>query len=173
MIKIIQSSQEALKVAHELSQLHGIKDNFEVALTGSFAEGVQKKSSGLDFILKLKEKDKKNLVGNFTILKTIAAFMEEHYYNKYHIIWYDLLEEDEVNQLKKASKLGLIKNPNSPFTNIVEQAIWVHEHFGEEDIEEDFEEDFEEDIEEDIDFEEEYIEFEGIEEDDDIIELEE
>lgn len=170
MIKIIQSSEEALKVAHELSELHGIKGNFEVGLTGSFAEGTQKKSSGLDFILKRTENGKKDLVGNFTILRTISAYMQEHYYNKYHIIWYDLLEEDEVKKLKNASKIGVAKNPASPFTNAINLASWVKDKFSEKD--EDIDEEDEED-ELELDFEEEETEEEELDEDDDIIELEE
>lgn len=126
MLKFLENSDEVLDFLEVLAEQDTMKD-FRIGVSGSYAEGLNKKNSAIDIVLKLKDGGDKSLIGSFEIINYIHSFMEDVYSNKVCIYWLDLLEKDETVLLDYMSKNGYEANPESAYTNLVGSAKWVDE----------------------------------------------
>lgn len=126
MLKFLQNSDEVVELLHSLSACPEL-ESFRVGFAGSFANGVNKKASPIDIVLKLKDDGNESEVGSLDINYFIASFMESAYSNKYHILWLDLLEKDELDIIDFMRNEGVEANPESVYTNIVAEVHWIDE----------------------------------------------
>lgn len=147
MLKIVENGQEAVEIIANLAEQSFMKD-FQVGLTGSFVKGTHKKASSIDIVLKLKSEGEKHLVGNMALTNKILNFLGGYYHHKFNIMWLDLLAKDEEDIVSFIQEEGVEANPESVYTNVVEDLQWV--------LDED-----EEDNDEDEDLEEEGDEIDG------------
>lgn len=132
MLKFLQTFDEALDLINELAEKPELS-SFEVGLTGSYATYMNKKSSPIDIVLKLKEGMDETLIGSMEIVELIHNATKNLYSNKLQIIWLDLLEKDEEDMISYAQRHGMEANPISAYTNIVESIKWSDDHSGDSD----------------------------------------
>lgn len=126
MLKFLQNRDEALDLAHSLADCPELSA-FEVGIAGSYVTGLNKKASAIDIVLKLKDGEDKNLIGDLDISFYIHQYMAPIYSNKIKIIWLDLLEKDEESLLEFMAEEGVEHNPESAYTNIVGDICWVND----------------------------------------------
>lgn len=126
MLKFLQNRDEAIDLVHSLSECPELAD-FKLGLAGSFVLGLNKKSSPIDIVLKLKEDKSSDMIGSFYINGFIRKYLSDFYSNKVHIIWLDLLEKDEEFLLEYMPKVGVEMNPESAYTNIASSVKWVND----------------------------------------------
>lgn len=124
MLKFLQTRDEAVDLAHNLAELPELKA-FKVGVAGSYVTGLNKKGSAIDIVLKLRDGQNKDLIGDLDINWAIRSTIEPAYSNKIHIIWLDLLENDEEDLLKFMASEGVENNPESAYTNIVGDVRWA------------------------------------------------
>lgn len=132
MLKFLENRDEVVDLLHYLSE-NTLLSSFKLGVAGSYAEGLNKKSSPIDIVLKLREGEDKSLIGNLDVSYQIHRLMHNVYSNKVQIIWLDLLEKDEEGLLNFVRTHGVEANPESAYTNIVEAVHWVED--GDEDSE--------------------------------------
>lgn len=126
MLKFVENRDEAMDIVSALASQPEV-EAFRVGLAGSYAVNTNKKASSIDIVLKLKDGKDSELIGDFNISEAIFRFIEAAYSNKINLIWLDLLEVDETALLDYMAKAGMEKNPESVYTNIVEEVKWVDE----------------------------------------------
>jgi hypothetical protein len=126
MLKFLQNRDEAIDLVHSLSECPELSD-FKLGLAGSFVQGLNKKASPIDIVLKLKEDKNSDMIGSFYINGFIRKYLSDLYSNKVHIIWLDLLETDEESLLEYMPKVGVEMNPESAYTNIASTVKWVND----------------------------------------------
>ena len=124
MLKFLQTSDEVVDLLQSLSSCPELS-SFRVGFAGSYSTGTNKKASAIDIVLKLKENGDKNEIGSIYINSFIGQFMESAYSNKYHILWLDMLEKNEVAVHDFMAAEGLEANPESVYTNVVSEVRWV------------------------------------------------
>ena len=124
MLKFLENRDEVVDLVHSLSEQPELH-SFKVGVAGSYVTGLNKKASAIDIILKLREGENKDLIGSFEIVSFIYRYMQDVYSNKICIIWLDLLESDEESLLEYMRMNGLEANPESAYTNIVDEVRWV------------------------------------------------
>lgn len=126
MLKFLQNRDEVVELVQHLSECDFLK-SFRIGVAGSYVQGLNKKGSSIDIVLALKDGKNKELIGNLDVNNFIYNFMEESYNNKINIIWLDMLQEDEESLINYMAKEGVEANPESAYTNIVEEVRWVDE----------------------------------------------
>lgn len=126
MLKFLESRDEVVDLAHFLSEQPQLS-SFRVGVAGSYVTAMNKKNSAIDIILKLKDGENKDLIGDMDISYYIHETISKSYSNKIQIIWLDLLETDEEALLKFIGVEGVENNPESAYTNIVGEVRWVDE----------------------------------------------
>lgn len=126
MLKFLENRDEVVDLLHYLSE-NTVLSAFKLGVAGSYAEGMNKKSSPIDIVLKLREGEDKSMIGSLDVSYQIHRLMHNVYSNKVQIIWLDLLEKDEVALLNFVRTHGVEANPESAYTNIVEAVHWVDE----------------------------------------------
>lgn len=124
MLKFLQNSDEVVELLHSLAICPEL-ESFKVGFAGSYANGVNKKASAIDIVLKLKEDNDKSKIGSLDLNYFISQFMESAYSNKYRILWLDLLEDDEIKVVDFMRSIGVEANPESVYTNIVGEVQWI------------------------------------------------
>lgn len=145
MVKFLENSDEVLDFLQALSEEKLLKD-FKIGVAGSYARAENKKNSAIDIVLKLKDNGDKSLIGSFAIIAYIHRYMENVYSNKVCIYWLDLLEKDEVKLLDYMKNNGYEANPESVYTNLIEDVKWVYDEDSDEpEVDENSDEDSEED----------------------------
>lgn len=126
MLKFLENRDEALDLVHSLSEQAQLK-SFKLGVAGSYVTALNKKSSPIDIVLKLRDGENKDLIGDLDICAFIHNTVAQSYSNKIQIIWLDLLETDEEALLKFIGFEGIENNPESAYTNIVGDVRWVDE----------------------------------------------
>lgn len=136
MLKFLENRDEVVDLLHYLSE-NTVLSSFKLGVAGSYAEGLNKKSSPIDIVLKLRENEDSSLIGNLDVSYQIHRLMHNVYSNKIQIIWLDLLEKDEEALLNFVRTHGVEVNPESAYTNIVEAVYWIDKEDGDTDESED------------------------------------
>lgn len=124
MLKFLENKDEVLDLIQALSEAPELS-SYKIGVSGSYAQGLNKKASSIDIVLKLRDGEKESLIGDSNINMFIHNFMQDVYSNKISIIWLDLLEKDEENLLEYMRENGLEVNPESAYTNIIEYIAWA------------------------------------------------
>ena len=132
MLKFLQSRDEVVDLIHTLAEAPALQ-SFRIGVAGSYLTGLNKKGSPIDIVLKLKEGQNKDLIGDMDINFYIHQYISPAYSNKIQIIWLDLLEEDEEALLKFIGTEGLENNPESAYTNIVGELCWADDEDNDDD----------------------------------------
>ena len=126
MLKFLQNRDEVVDMAHTLAEMP-VLSPFKVCVAGSYVTGLNKKASSIDIVLKLRDGMDRDLIGSVSVVESIHRATVDVYSNKIQVIWLDLLEKDEENLLDFQRKYGMEANPESAYTNIVEQVRWTDE----------------------------------------------
>ena len=151
MLKFLENRDEVLDLIRDLAECDVLKP-FKVGVAGSYVNATNKKGSSIDIVLKLNEGEKRSLIGAFEITSFIKNQLQNVYSNKINVLWLDLLEDDETTLIDFVRTTGIEANPESAYTNIVEDVIWAgseDEDSEDEDSEDEDSED--EDLEDDSD----------------------
>lgn len=133
MLKIIENKEEAMDLIQQLSE-HEELENFDIGLGGSFVVDLNKKNSPIDIILRVKDKVDMKLVGAVEYVDFIQRYMSNIYSNKFQVVWLDLLERDEISLIEFMKDMGLEANPESAYTNIVENVKWADSDASDDDL---------------------------------------
>lgn len=126
MLKFLENRDEVVDLIHTLSEQPELK-SFKLGVAGSYVTGLNKKNSAIDIVLKLKDGENRDLIGDLDISFYIHQNIALAYSNKIKIIWLDLLEQDEESLLEFIGAEGVENNPESAYTNIVGDVRWVDE----------------------------------------------
>ena len=132
MLKFLESRDEALDLVHILAKSPELS-SFRLGLAGSFVTGLNKKASAIDIVLKLKDGEDKDLIGDLTIAYYIYTQTVRTYSNKIRLLWLDMLEKDDESLLEFMANEGVEHNPESAYTNIVGEVYWIDEDENEDD----------------------------------------
>lgn len=132
VLKFLENRDEVLDLIRDLAECDVLKP-FKVGVAGSYVNGTNKKGSSIDIVLKLNEGEKRSLIGAFEITSFIKDQLQNVYSNKINVLWLDLLEDDETKLIDFVRTTGIETNPESAYTNIVEDVIWAD--FEDEDLE--------------------------------------
>lgn len=124
MLKFLESRDEAMDLVHTLAKCPELS-SFKLGLAGSFVTGLNKKASAIDIVLKLKDGESKDLIGDLDICYYIHHYMATSHSNKIKVIWLDMLEKDDESLLEFMAEEGVEHNPESAYTNIVGEICWV------------------------------------------------
>lgn len=143
MLKFLENRDEVLDLIRDLAECDVLKP-FKVGVAGSYVNATNKKGSSIDIVLKLNEGEKRSLIGAFEITSFIKDQLQNVYSNKINVLWLDLLEDDETKLIDFVRTTGIEANPESAYTNIVEDVIWA-------DSEDEDLEDTPDDVSEDVD----------------------
>lgn len=134
MLKFLENRDEVLDLIRDLAECDVLKP-FKVGVAGSYVNATNKKGSSIDIVLKLNEGEKRSLIGAFEITSFIKDQLQNVYSNKINVLWLDLLEDDETKLIDFVRTTGIEANPESAYTNIVEDVIWADSE--DEDLEDD------------------------------------
>ena len=134
MLKFLENRDEVLDLIRDLAECDVLKP-FKVGVAGSYVNATNKKGSSIDIVLKLNEGEKRSLIGAFEITSFIKNQLQNVYSNKINVLWLDLLEDDETKLIDFVRTTGIEANPESAYTNIVEDVIWADSE--DEDLEDD------------------------------------
>lgn len=143
VLKFLENRDEVLDLIRDLAECDVLKP-FKVGVAGSYVNATNKKGSSIDIVLKLNEGEKRSLIGAFEITSFIKDQLQNVYSNKINVLWLDLLEDDETKLIDFVRTTGIEVNPESAYTNIVEDVIWA-------DSEDEDLEDAPDDVSEDVD----------------------
>ena len=132
MLKFLEDRDEALDLVHNLADCPELK-SFRLGLAGSYVTGLNKKASAIDIVLKLKDGENKELIGDLDTSYYIHQYMAKSYSNKIKVIWLDMLEKDDESLLEFMAEEGVEHNPESAYTNIVGEILWIDEDDSDED----------------------------------------
>ena len=146
MLKFLENRDEVLDLIRDLAECDVLKP-FKVGVAGSYVNATNKKGSPIDIVLKLNEGEKRSLIGAFEITSFIKNQLQNVYSNKINVLWLDLLEDDETKLIDFVRTTGIEANPESAYTNIVEDVIWADSE--DEDLEDDSD-DVSDDVSEDV-----------------------
>ena len=124
MLKFLENRDEVLDLIRDLAECDVLKP-FKVGVAGSYVNATNKKGSSIDIVLKLNEGEKRSLIGAFEITSFIKDQLQNVYSNKINVLWLDLLEDDETKLIDFVRTTGIEANPESGYTNIVEDVIWA------------------------------------------------
>lgn len=152
MLKFLENRDEVLDLIRDLAECDVLKP-FKVGVAGSYVNATNKKGSSIDIVLKLNEGEKRSLIGAFEITSFIKDQLQNVYSNKINVLWLDLLEDDETKLIDFVRTTGIEANPESAYTNIVEDVIWADsedEDLEDEDLEDEDLEDAPDDVSEDV-----------------------
>lgn len=134
VLKFLENRDEVLDLIRDLAECDVLKP-FKVGVAGSYVNATNKKGSSIDIVLKLNEGEKRSLIGAFEITSFIKDQLQNVYSNKINVLWLDLLEDDETKLIDFVRTTGIEANPESAYTNIVEDVIWADSE--DEDLEDD------------------------------------
>lgn len=134
MLKFLENRDEVLDLIRDLAECDVLKP-FKVGVAGSYVNATNKKGSSIDIVLKLNEGEKRSLIGAFEITSFIKDQLQNVYSNKINVLWLDLLEDDETKLIDFVRTTSIEANPESAYTNIVEDVIWADSE--DEDLEDD------------------------------------
>lgn len=124
VLKFLENRDEVLDLIRDLAECDVLKP-FKVGVAGSYVNATNKKGSSIDIVLKLNEGEKRSLIGAFEITSFIKDQLQNVYSNKINVLWLDLLEDDETKLIDFVRTTGIEANPESAYTNIVEDVIWA------------------------------------------------
>ena len=147
VLKFLENRDEVLDLIRDLAECDVLKP-FKVGVAGSYVNATNKKGSSIDIVLKLNEGEKRSLIGAFEITSFIKDQLQNVYSNKINVLWLDLLEDDETKLIDFVRTTGIEANPESAYTNIVEDVIWADSE--DEDSEDEDLEDDSDDVSEDV-----------------------
>ena len=147
VLKFLENRDEVLDLIRDLAECDVLKP-FKVGVAGSYVNATNKKGSSIDIVLKLNEGEKRSLIGAFEITSFIKNQLQNVYSNKINVLWLDLLEDDETKLIDFVRTTGIEANPESAYTNIVEDVIWADSE--DEDSEDEDLEDDPDDVSEDV-----------------------
>lgn len=125
MIILIENSDEAKSLVKELATQ--LKKEFKVGFTGDYAledESKITKNTVLEIVLKT-NKGYEKLNGDVEVIRTISEFMEQHYINKFRVIWYDLIEQEQKELLEKEFEGGSPEKGVLFFDQVLDNLVWV------------------------------------------------
>lgn len=147
MIILIENSDEAKSLVKELATQ--LKKEFKVGFTGDYAledESKITKNTVLEIVLKT-NKGYEKLNGDVEVIRNISDFMKQHYINKFRVIWYDLIEQEQKELLEKEFEGGSPETGVLFFDQVLDNLVWVSEDDEESDEEPETEADETEDAE--------------------------
>lgn len=125
MIILIENSDEAKSLVKELAIQ--LKKEFKVGFTGDYAledESKITKNTVLEIVLKT-NKGYEKLNGDVEVIRNISDFMEQHYINKFRVIWYDLIEQEQKELLEKEFEGGSPETGVLFFDQVLDNLVWV------------------------------------------------
>lgn len=147
MIILIENIDEAKSLVKELATQ--LKKEFKVGFTGDYAledESKITKNTVLEIVLKT-NKGYEKLNGDVEVIRNISEFMEQHYINKFRVIWYDLIEQEQKELLEKEFEGASPETGVLFFDQVLDNLVWVSEDDEESDEETETEADETEDAE--------------------------
>lgn len=127
MIILIENIDEAKSLVKELATQ--LKKEFKVGFTGDYAledESKITKNTVLEIVLKT-NKGYEKLNGDVEVIRNISDFMEQHYINKFRVIWYDLIEQEQKELLEKEFEDGSPETGILFFDQVLDNLVWVSE----------------------------------------------
>lgn len=127
MIILIENIDEAKSLVKELATQ--LKKEFKVGFTGDYAledESKITKNTVLEIVLKT-NKGYEKLNGDVEVIRNISDFMEQHYINKFRVIWYDLIEQEQKELLEKEFEGGSPETGVLFFDQVLDNLVWVSE----------------------------------------------
>lgn len=125
MIILIENIDEAKSLVKELATQ--LKKEFKVGFTGDYAledESKITKNTVLEIVLKT-NKGYEKLNGDVEVIRNISDFMEQHYINKFRVIWYDLIEQEQKELLEKEFEGASPETGILFFDQVLDNLVWV------------------------------------------------
>lgn len=125
MIILIENTDEAKSLVKELATQ--LKKEFKVGFTGDYAledESKITKNTVLEIVLKT-NKGYEKLNGDVEVIRNISEFMEQHYINKFRVIWYDLIEQEQKELLEKEFEGASPETGILFFDQVLDNLVWV------------------------------------------------